>query len=120
MPIHIDHITFAVTNIEAMVAFYNTVFDMSLEAIELAPDTIGYYGKLAGILTLLCPNSLARVDAQQNRHQFDFVVEDVEATLALALANGGTALGELQEHQGIRIASVYDPDGNSMVFKQKI
>ena len=66
----------------------------------------------------MCPNSVAQVDAKQNRQQFDFLVDDVQATLDTALAHGGTPLQPAQEHNGTIIASVYDPDGNSMVFSQ--
>lgn len=61
---------------------------------------------------LFCPNSIAEVKAEQNRQQFRFVVEDAAGYLGKANASGGR--GELQESDGITIASIYDPDGNSM------
>jgi predicted enzyme related to lactoylglutathione lyase len=118
MSVRISNMTIAATNVDAMVAFYNAVLETDFQPIELFPGTTAYHGKLAGIPVLMCPNSVAQVDAKQNRQQFDFQVDDVLVTLDSALAHGGTALQSAQEHNGVIIASVYDPDGNSMVFSQ--
>ena len=118
MAVRISNMTIAATKVEAMVAFYNAVLETNFQPIELFPGTTAYHGKLAGIPVLMCPNSVAQVDAKQNRQQFDFQVDNVQTTFAAALANGGTALQSTQEHNGAIIASVYDPDGNSMVFSQ--
>jgi predicted enzyme related to lactoylglutathione lyase len=120
MPIQISGMTLAATSVEAMVAFYNAVLDAHFEVVELFPGATGYRGKLAGMDVLMCPNTVARVDARQNRQQFDFLVDDVRATVAAALAHGGKEISPIYEQNGVLIGSVYDPDGNSMVFKQKI
>jgi catechol 2,3-dioxygenase-like lactoylglutathione lyase family enzyme len=77
-----------------------------------------YQGKLGGISLLLCPNEIARAEAKQNRHQWRFAVNDVAETMRLALANGATLLNEVSVHEGAKIASVRDPDGNSIEFVQ--
>jgi predicted enzyme related to lactoylglutathione lyase len=118
MSVRISNITIAATRIDTMAAFYNAVLETNFQPIELFPGTTAYHGILAGIPVLLCPNSVAQVDAKQNRQQFDFLVDDVQATLDTALAHGGTTLQPVQEHNNTIIASVYDPDGNSMVFSQ--
>ena len=120
MPVQISGMTLAATNMEAMVAFYNTVLDTDFQPVELFPGATGYRGTLAGMNVLMCPNSVARVDARQNRQQFDFWVDDVLATVAAALAHSGREVSPIYEQNGILIGSVYDPDGNSMVFKQNI
>jgi predicted enzyme related to lactoylglutathione lyase len=63
-------------------------------------------------------NEIARAKAGQNRHQLRFTVKDVAATLRNALANGGTLLNDTTEQAGAKIASVRDPDGNSIEFIQ--
>ena len=118
MSIRITNLTIAATNVDAMVAFYNAVLYTNFQPMELFPGTTAYRGILAGIPVLMCPNSVAQVDAKQNRQQFDFMVDDVRTTLASALVHGGRALQSAEEHNGMVIASVYDPDGNSMVFSQ--
>lgn len=114
----IAKMTLVATDIKAMVAFYNAVLGADFTPVQNAPE--GFYsGKIAGIGTLLCPNSIAQVNAKQNRQQFDFIVEDIEASIQASLDSGGRLLEALSEQNGIKTASVYDPDGNSMVFIQK-
>ena len=83
------------------------------------PGATAYRGTLAGINVLMCPNAVAGVEAKQNRQQFDFLVDDVQSAMTAALANGGTELSAAQEQNGVTVGSVYDPDGNSIVFMQK-
>ncbi len=111
------HITLAVTNMPAMKKFYDTVFGASLQALPMYGTTL-YQGKLGGISLLLCPNEIARAKAEQNRHQLRFTVNDIAATMRSALANGATLLNEISDHEGAKIASVRDPDGNSIEFVQ--
>ena len=67
---------------------------------------------------LLCPNSLAGVEAAQNRHQFSYAVTDLDAVLARATGAGGSLSGAPQQQAGQRSATVIDPDGNTIVFSQ--
>lgn len=119
MSIEIANITMVATNVEAMLKFYNAVVDTNFQKSALIAGHQLYSGKLAGIPIDLCPNSLVDIVAEQNRQQFHFLVDDVRATMNTALANGGTELNSIQEQNGTLIASVYDPDHNSIVFAQQ-
>jgi predicted enzyme related to lactoylglutathione lyase len=103
-------VTLAVDDTAAMVRFYNAVFAAGLEPVAAYGTTL-YRGALAGLPLMLCPNTLAGVDARQSRHQHTYRVPDVAATVERALAVGGT-LHEATEHSSV----VLDPDGNSIVF----
>jgi len=117
MPVTLEQITLAAEQVEAVVAFYDAVFDTNLTGTDTPMGVIIYNGTLAGIPFQVCPNSLAAVNAQQNRQQFQFQVDDVAATYKAALANGGKSLQPVQAVNGIKVASVYDPDGNSLVLR---
>lgn len=118
MSIEIASITLATTKTEKMVEFYNAVLDTNLTAFQPIPDTTFYSGTLAGIPLTVCPNSVAGVDAKQNRQQFRFKVDNAHDTFIAALNNGGTQLTAIEEQDDLLICSVYDPDGNSIVFAQ--
>ncbi|MEM9037487.1 MAG: VOC family protein [Actinomycetota bacterium] len=107
----IDRLTIAVTNMAAMVAFYDAVFDGGFDRIE---GTDFHLGSLAGFSVLLCPNEIAEVVAEKNRIQLRFVVDDVDALVARAEASGGGAYGERVESDGTIGWGVADPDGNSI------
>ncbi|HYF62631.1 MAG TPA: VOC family protein [Herpetosiphonaceae bacterium] len=115
--ITLAQITLAATNLEAMAAFYNAVFAADLRPVP-AHGTTMYRGALHGAVLLLCPNSLAGVDAAQNRHQFAYAVSDLAAILERAAAAGGVLDGEPQRQPGQLSATVIDPDGNTIVFAQ--
>lgn len=118
MNLRIDRITLAVNNMEAMVGFYNNVFDARLLAVEMVPGIRFYRGTLAGMGLLLCPNEIAGVNAHQNRHQLRFVVDDIEDMLARVVAAGGVLVNAIQELGSDRIAGGRDPDGNTFELLQ--
>ncbi len=107
----IERITFAVNDIENMVRFYNSVFDLQLTHVENTPF---YLGRMAGLELLMCPNEIAQVKAEQNRHQFRFVVNDLAQVLADIHAAGGQQLGEIQVEPHMRMCGARDPEGNTM------
>lgn len=107
---NIERIVLAATDVLAMVEFYNRVFASGLE--PLGDPGAFYLGDFVGIELLICPNSVAEVDASQNRHQFRVVVANVDSTIRAALASGGTS-GDDDAHDGRRVASISDPDGNT-------
>ena len=119
MTITLENITMAVTNLDEMVVFYNAVFETELHPTEPHPGIRAFSGTIAGIEWVLVPNTVAQVDAQQNRHQLQFMVTDAEKTIERAIANGGTPIDEAEERNGRIAGSVYDPDGNSLVFVQR-
>ncbi len=112
----IDRITIAVTHMKEVVEFYNAVFDSELKPIA---GLEGFYsGKLGGFDMLLCPNEIAGVVAEQNRHQFRFVVGDLDAVLSKGRAMGGILIDDAQANGTSKSQGMRDPDGNSMEFIQ--
>lgn len=118
MNITIESMTLATTHTEKMVEFYNAVLDANLSPFEPFPGTTFYSGNFAGIPLTVCPNTIAGVEAQQNRQQFQFRVDNVHDTFIAALNHNGTELTAIEEQGNTLICSVYDPDGNSIVFSQ--
>ncbi len=118
MDIRMDRITLAVERIPEMVAFYNRVFNARLIPIGSSADAPFHRGKLAGTELLFCPNSIAHVDARQNRHQLRFVVDDLEGILAQTAAAGGRSRDEIHGNLQMKAAAVEDPDGNTIEFIQ--
>ena len=108
-------LTLAAEDLVAMARFYNAVFAAGLEPVA-AHDTTLYRGSLSGITFLLCPNTLAGVDARQSRHQYTYRVPDVAATVARAIAAGGVVHQSPEPGAPNAPAVVLDPDGNSIVF----
>jgi catechol 2,3-dioxygenase-like lactoylglutathione lyase family enzyme len=119
MGITIENITVATTNTEKMVEFYNAVLDANLKGFEPFPNATFYSGNLAGIALTICPNTIAQVEAKQNRQQFRFKVDNIHDTFVTALSNGATELSAIEEQGDLLICAVYDPDGNSIVFSQE-
>jgi predicted enzyme related to lactoylglutathione lyase len=116
--IRISQITVAVNDAEAMRNFYEKVFQCTFRSFELQGHTL-YSGTFAGIDLVLCPNEIPGVVAEQNRHQFDIVVPDLEKALENVKAAGGKMMDEVQITERSKVASIIDPDGNTMVLIQK-
>lgn len=110
----IERITLAVNDMEKMIAFYNAAFDAELTSSQGFGGYTFAHGQLAGIPLMMCPNSLAGVVAEQNRHQFRFMVENLEQTLKLVTDSGGHQINPIQVENGRRVCGVRDPDGNSI------
>lgn len=115
----IHNITIAVSNVEAMVAFYRTVFKCKLKEKNLFGTTL-YTGQLGEINIVLCPNEIAGVKAEQNRQQFDFLITDLDKLIVDAKSSGGSILGEINATDTSKTVTVIDPDGNTIVFVQKL
>ncbi len=88
---NVERIVLAATNVDAMVEFHNPVFDAGLAPMCRSPL---HAGSLAGTEPWICPNDIAEVDAQQNRHQLRIAVDDVSALIDRALASGGTVIND--------------------------
>jgi predicted enzyme related to lactoylglutathione lyase len=110
-------ITIAVVNVEAMVAFYNAVFDAQLEAFEGFGTTL-YGGQLAGLPFLLCPNEILGIEADKNRIQLSFAVDDLDEMLAVMDAYGGAQIQPISEQPGRRLCGIVDPDGNTIELEE--
>jgi len=111
----LDRFTIAVTNMTAMVGFYNTVFDAGLTEI---PNSPFYAGTVTEFDLLFCPNDIAEVQAEKNRIQMRFTVEDIETVVKLAKANGGGAYGDRHDTEAEIGWGIHDPDGNSIELRQ--
>ena len=114
MPIQLERMTLAATNVDAVVNFYNIVLEAGFEGL---PDSPLYIGMLGGIEAMICPNTIAQVDANQSRIQLRLRVEDVESVLEAAKANGSSFLNDMAT-ENARIVSVRDPDSNSIELIQ--
>jgi predicted enzyme related to lactoylglutathione lyase len=111
----LDRFTVAVTDMEAMVAFYNALFDAELKAHDPF-----HMGRLGSLELVFCPNYIAEVNAEKNRIQMRFVVADIEAVVAQAEAAGGAAYGERYETDTFIGWGICDPDGNSIELIQPL
>ncbi|HEY5437917.1 MAG TPA: VOC family protein [Acidimicrobiales bacterium] len=106
----IVRITLAVDDIDEMVAFYNEAFQCGLVAVAGSPV---YVGLCAGVVFQLCPNSLAGVVAEQNRHQIRLAVGDPEQ-IAVAVVTAGGAVVNRSGNGDRLVIGVSDPEGNTM------
>ena len=111
---------FAVTDMLAVVKFYRGVFDVDWQAGMQVGEHQFYSGTWLGIDWVICPNAIAEVDATQNRHQFRLKVDDIHAILDRALQHGGTIINPISEMGAMMVASVRDPDGNSIELFQDL
>ena len=114
----IERMTIAVTHMKEFVEFYNAVFESDFTPMV---DLVGFYrGKLGDLNVLLCPNVIAGVVAEQNRHQFRFMVDDLDEVISKCRAAGGQPIDDAQEDRTSRGQGMRDPDGNSMEFVQHL
>jgi len=109
-------LTVAASNMQEMVKFYNAVFNARLKATVHIGEEQFYAGRLCGMKLTFCPNTIAGVVAEQNRQQFRFQVADIEAVMAKGLANHGGEINPIEEYKGAKVASLADPDGNTIEF----
>lgn len=109
--------TIAVTNMEKMIAFYSKVFGITFFEKKMHGTKL-YEGKWEELDLLLCPAELAQNTAKQNRHQLEFMTSDLSQFLLVAIDAGGSQMGEISDDGEFRSVGIYDPDKNSMVFKQ--
>jgi predicted enzyme related to lactoylglutathione lyase len=116
----IDRITIAITQMDAMVAFYNAVFDAGLQPLEPMNGFQFYKGRLAGIELLFCPNEIAEVVAERNRHQLRFVVDDVDGMRLKASQSGGGVLDDQTLTTTRKSGSISDPEGNTIELIQNL
>jgi predicted enzyme related to lactoylglutathione lyase len=67
---------------------------------------------------VMCPNEVACVEARQNRHQFRFVVDDIERMIGIVALSGGESLDDLVRSEGSKSVGLRDPDGNTIELIQ--
>jgi predicted enzyme related to lactoylglutathione lyase len=110
-------ITLATTRTPEMVQFYTTVFALDLQPVS-AYGTILYQGMLHNTTFVLCPNTLAEVQADQSRHQFTYTVSDLATIVKRTIAAGGMVQEQTSASDRSATTTIRDPDGNSIVFIQ--
>ena len=113
-------LTVAAINMREMVEFYNAVFDARLKATVHIGAEQFYAGSLCGMKITFCPNSIAGVIAEQNRQQFRFQVGDIETVMAKGVAHHGNEINPIEEYKGAKVASLADPDGNTIEFVEDL
>ena len=113
-------LTTAAIHIERMVEFYNAVFDARLQPTVHIGEEQFYGGKLNDLELTLCPNNIAGVVAEQNRQQFRFDVDDLDEVMRRGLENHGREINPIDEYKGAKVASLADPDGNTIEFVQSL
>lgn len=114
----IGKITLAVTHMAEMVKYYEKVFQCHFQPFEMQGITF-FTGQVGGFSFLFCPNTLAGVKAEQNRHQFDYIVNDLEQLVTKALSVGGSLQSPIEVSPKQKSATLIDPDGNTTVFIQQ-
>ena len=112
--VKLTQIAIAATNVEEMVAFYNEVMDANLTAVPAFGDMVFHTGALAGLNIVLVPNGIAGVNAEQNRQQLRFTVTHVEKMAQKATESGGSLQDDIQVTPEGKMATVVDPDGNTI------
>lgn len=114
----ISKVAMAVTNVDAMVAFYRNVFKIDFRAVDIGNGVKLYMGTFSGMDILFAPNEIANVKAEQSRMQFDIMVPSLKDAKTQAEASGGSVREE-REEAGRMIATLVDPDGNTIVVIEK-
>ncbi|MYD10112.1 MAG: VOC family protein [Chloroflexi bacterium] len=112
-------VTIAADNMKEMVRFYNAVFDAGLKETARIGEQQFYGGALAGLELVLCSNAIAGVNAEQNRQQFRFEVSEIEMVMETGLANHGVEINPVDDFIGVKVASMADPDGNTIEFFER-
>jgi predicted enzyme related to lactoylglutathione lyase len=102
-------VTIAATHIAQMCRFYDAVFAANLQPFDAYGTTL-YRGNVADVALVLCPNDLLQIEAQKNRQQLRFAVDNIEVVVATAVTHGGKPIGEITPNAG----GIVDPDGNSI------
>lgn len=113
----IEGLTMAITNMEQMLSFYCNVFQIQFKEKEMYESRL-YSGVWGGLNLLFCPAEIAGNTAVQNRHQFDIVVSNIKNIIKVTSKYGGKTMGGIVEDELSLSIGIYDPDNNSILFKQ--
>jgi predicted enzyme related to lactoylglutathione lyase len=114
---YFEGMTMAINNMDQMLAFYTHTFDIQFLEMEMYGGKL-YTGKWGGLKLLFCPATIAQNTAKQNRHQLDIVVVDLDKKIEIAVKYGGKLMGQIAETETSRRVGVFDPDQNSIIFKE--
>ena len=106
-------------NLEGMLTFYENVFNLSFQKIQINKGSI-FIGTIDTIQLTLCPATIAGIEVKDNRHQLTFLVDDMLATIAKATQYKGIILQKAERVERFLQASIRDIDGNSIILKSFI
>jgi len=67
---------------------------------------------------ILCPATIARITAKDNRQQLTFQIDDVKSSIEKVRQFGGSIISELQEIDNYLQVAVRDIDDNSIILRQ--
>ena len=113
----IEGMTIAITKMEEMLTFYENVFQIKFEEKAMFGSKL-YAGVWGNLNLLFCPAKIAGNTATQNRHQFDIIVPNLQKTIEKATRFGGKTMSDIVEDDSSSSVGIYDPDNNSILFKQ--
>jgi predicted enzyme related to lactoylglutathione lyase len=117
--INFSSVTIAVNKMAEMVYFYDNMFNTNMLPFE-DYGTIFYEGNLAGLKIVFCPSEVSGIVSEKNKHQFNFVTNNIAEVLSLASESGGKQKGEIVPAINKIIVAVTDPDGNTLEFMQSV
>ena len=115
MKYKIQGITMSITNMQPMLDFYINVFNMTFVEKKINGNYL-YSTTWNDLDLLFCPAELTQVQVNQNRHQIDVIVDDIQKVINFALSHGGQMMGKIVENENSKSVGIYDPDGNSILF----
>ncbi len=117
-PTKLAKIDISAVHTEAMATFYEAVLGLLLRPITVGPFTL-YSGQLSdGLTFVIAPQEMTGAQSDRNRYQLNFCVADVAKSYQAALEHGGKELEPIAQHGSEQLASVWDPDGNSLILLQ--
>ncbi|MEM1137310.1 MAG: VOC family protein, partial [Bacteroidota bacterium] len=117
--IKLKSVTISVEHMEEMLLFYKQVFKCDFDKKHTFNTTL-YHSNFAGLNVIFCPNEVAKVDARQNRQQFEFIIPNLEDVIKATKTTGGKMKGEIVISDEKKSAVILDPDGNTIVFTQNL
>jgi predicted enzyme related to lactoylglutathione lyase len=105
--------TLRVYRMEAMVAFYQEAFGVSMEEKRLETGQ-AWYGWLGEVMLCFIPLASETEPDEYPALQLGLEVEDVDAALELCLKYGGIIIQEPIQRLDEVYAVLRDPDGNAL------
>lgn len=111
-------IAIRVYDTDAMLAFYREAFGVRFREVETF-GVLSRFGELGGVTLKFVPIRESADFVGFPSHQLGVDVDDVRATIALAVEHGGRQEGELHVIDGRLSGSVRDPDGNTLELYER-
>lgn len=113
----LDRVSISAHNIPQMVKFYNLVIGASLKPFAVDNYTL-YQGEIANLNIIITPYELNRIEAEESRYRFSFIVPNLEKALKSVDKAGGIQVQNVGIDGNEKYCGVVDPDGNSIELIQ--